>query len=164
MDSEQKMKKAFESLLGNDFEKAIEWFEKAVAEQPQNAEYHYRLSITYSRSNKLSKALDHAKEACRLHPVNEKYKLHLQHILSLHFMTKAENFIAEKQYGRAIDILNDAIRLDPLALEAYLLLGIAQAELGRINDALEAIDEALRLDPHHEMAQKLHQQYTNERN
>ena len=57
MNGENQIQKAYESILGHDFEKAIEWFEKAIAEEPNNAAYHYKLSITFARSNKLIKPL-----------------------------------------------------------------------------------------------------------
>ncbi|WP_230876148.1 tetratricopeptide repeat protein [Paenibacillus validus] len=62
MDGELAIKKAYESILNHDFEQAIGWFERAIALNPNNASYHYKLSITYARSNKLSKAIRHAEQ------------------------------------------------------------------------------------------------------
>ncbi|MFK7695723.1 tetratricopeptide repeat protein [Paenibacillus sp. HJGM_3] len=157
MSGNSNIKLAYQSILEHDFEQAIEWFQQAVLEEPDNAEFHYKLSITYARSNKLSPALMHAREAMRLDPT---YRTHYNHLRARELVKKAgrrmEQGIGDLQ--SAAEMLKRAIQLDGLFLEAYLLLGVAYTGLRRYASAAETLKEALRLDPMREDARHLLQQ------
>ncbi len=162
MNAEQKIKKAYESILGHDFEQAIEWFEKAIEDEPNNAAYHYKLSITYARSNKLTQALKHAQIAYSLNN-QEEYEFHLQHLQSKELLFKAEKYFdhTEVHLRKAISLLQQAIILDPISLEAYLLKGMAYAELMDYDRAIKAFEEVVILDPQHSIGKKLLNEYRN---
>ncbi|MNR43788.1 hypothetical protein D3C85_1624520 [compost metagenome] len=55
---------------------------------------------------------------------------------------------------RAIFLLKEAIVLDPLAIEAYLILGEAFALRKDYTRAYQTVMEAVRLEPHHELAKQ----------
>lgn len=163
MDGEQRIKRAYRSILDHDFEKAIEWFESAIRQEPENAEYHHKLSITYARSGKLEKALTHARMACELDPGSQTYTFHLQTLRSLQLVQTAERMLEHQVDPRkAAACLYEAIALDPLCLEAHLLLGVAYAKQSAYSKAADAMREVLKLDPGHEAAQKLLIKYENE--
>lgn len=129
MNGEDQIQKAYESILSQDFEKAIEWFEKAITAEPDNAAYHYKLSITYARSNKLSNAIEHAAKATDLEQDNQVYRYHLQVLHARELVDKARRQLStqSEHAERAIFLLKEAIVLDPLTIEAYLILGEAFA-------------------------------------
>ncbi|MDR0271576.1 tetratricopeptide repeat protein [Paenibacillus sp.] len=83
MKSEQFVRNAYHCILQNDFEGALQWFEAAAAEDPESPEIHYRCSVTYARSSRLEKALEHAHKACELDQEKAEYQLHLQHLQSM---------------------------------------------------------------------------------
>jgi tetratricopeptide (TPR) repeat protein len=161
MNGEQLIKKAYESILGHDFEQAIEWFKQAIQLEPANAAYHYKLSITYARSNKLTYALKHAKMACHINSQDKEYRFHLQHLQAKELIYKAEKYFtpSEDDLRMAVSLLKQAIILDPLATEAFLLKGLAYAELNEYVQAVLAIQEVLKLDPQHDNAEKLLVEY-----
>ncbi|SDN86272.1 Tetratricopeptide repeat-containing protein [Paenibacillus sp. yr247] len=156
MNGEIQIQKAYESILGHDFEKAIEWFEKAIAAEPNNAAYHYKLSITFARSNKLLNAIEHASKALELEKENEVYRYHLQVLHARELVEKAHKQLSvESEHAeRAIFLLKEAITLDPLALEAYLILSEAFAFRKDYARAYQTVMEAVRLDPNHELAKQ----------
>ncbi|UJF36163.1 tetratricopeptide repeat protein [Paenibacillus hexagrammi] len=156
MDGEHEIQKAYESILGHDFQKAIEWFEKAIAVEPDNAAYHYKLSITYARSNKLHKAIDHATKAAHLEESSQAYKYHLQILHARALVEEAQYHVNEKEEHpeKAIFLLKEAIALDPLAIEAYLILGEVFAKRHDYHRARQTVLEALRLEPDHELAKQ----------
>ena len=151
MDGKNYIQRAYESIIGNDYEQAIEWFEKAVDGDPLNASYHYSLSITYARSNKLNKAVEHAMEACKLEPSMTNYQLHLNTLKSKQLLIKTEQWIYKdnEHIGEALQLLKNAVELDPLSVEALLMLALAYAVQDRYNEAVMALKEARKLDPQH---------------
>lgn len=166
MGGELQIKKAYESILNSDFEQAIAWFEQAIRVDPNNADYHYRLSITCARSNRLSKAVEHASRAFKLAPNSETYRFHMQRLAARELMEQAEKALEgeRSELIAAKALLRQATALDPLAIEAYLMLAVTFERLGEYAQALEAAREAVRLDPQHEIALALISQYERKRN
>jgi tetratricopeptide (TPR) repeat protein len=161
MDGEEELKKAYESILMNDFEQAVEWFQQAIAIDPDNAAFHFKLSITYARSNKLGKAVEHAKRAVRLEPYEEQFNFHLQYLQAKELIQQAEKYFEEpeQQLRMAIVLLKRAIALDSLSTEAFLLLGLAYDRLMEYDQAIQAVKELLKLDPQHEIGNRLFTEY-----
>ncbi|ALS22645.1 MULTISPECIES: tetratricopeptide repeat protein [Paenibacillus] len=161
MDGENAIKKAYESILQHDFERAIAWFERAIALDPHCAAYHYKLSITFARSNKLDKAIGHAAQAVRLEPEDEHYSFHLQHLQARKLILHAERLFEEQdeRLWLAVALLQQAVELDPLAIEAFLLLGIAYYRLEEYSSAVKAVKELLKLDPQHAIGKRLLKDY-----
>ncbi|MEK8127369.1 tetratricopeptide repeat protein [Paenibacillus filicis] len=161
MDGEYAIKKAYESILKHDFEQAIRWFELAIALKPECASYHYKLSITYARSNKLQKAIHHAGRASALDPQDEHYVLHLQHLQAKGLLVEAEKLFEEsdERLWLAVSLVQQAVELDPLSLEAFLLLAIAYARLDEMHLAIRALKELLKLDPAHAIGIRLLSEY-----
>lgn len=161
MEGEAFIKKAYHAILRSDFEQATEWFEKAIERDPENASYHYKLSITCARSSRLAKALEHAKEAVRLAPDEPSYRLHLQTLQAKERVAQAEAALAQGsgQLYLAVALLEEAVRLDPLSVDAYLLLGVANASLSEYPEAVQAMKEVLKLNPLHEGAAALIEDY-----
>lgn len=156
MELSNEIQKAYQSILDHDFEKAIEWFEKAVMLQPQNADVRYRLSITFARSNKLQRALEEAQESVRLEPENEVYQYHLQTLNAKQLVYEAEPYFggSVEELYKAVALLNAAVKMDPLSIEAYLLLAEAYAGLDDYLLAIKQAQEVLRLDPNHELGKR----------
>jgi len=153
VNGKKQIQQAYASILDNDFEQAIRSFEQAIELEPDNPEYHYKLSITYARSGKLSQALKHAQLACDLEPAHETYRYQLLHLQAMELVRKAEKLAdagGRRHLKQAVRLLQEAILKDSLSLEAYLLLSGVYAELGHFRQAARAAQEALKLNPHHE--------------
>jgi tetratricopeptide (TPR) repeat protein len=160
MDGEFEIKKAYASILESDFERAIDWFERAVRLDPDNAAYHYKLSVTYARSNKLTRAIEHARSAMKLEPGNDAYKFHADALEAKQLMQGAEKHINGKTEPHiAVEMLKRAILLDPLLIEAFLLLAVAYGELDEFGFALQSAQNAVKLDPQHAEANRLVEEF-----
>ncbi|WP_235941366.1 hypothetical protein [Paenibacillus puerhi] len=162
MDGEFAIKKAYESILQHDFEQAVRWFELAIAIKPDCASYHYKLSITYARSNKLQKAIRHAAQASALDPQDEHYSFHLQHLQAKALLVQAERLFEDEDSERlwlAVSLVKRAAEMDPLSLEAFLLMAIAYARLDEYHLAIRAVKELLKLDPAHSIGIRLLSEY-----
>jgi tetratricopeptide (TPR) repeat protein len=157
MDGESSVKKAYEAILGGDFEQAIARFEEAIALEPANSAAYYKCSITCARSGKWQKAVFYAEKAVELEPNQEEYRFHLQTVQSKQLTIEAEACLAQNpaETENALNMLLEASRLDPLNMEALLLLGAAYASLNRYEEAAVYAREATRLDPEHSAARRL---------
>ncbi|GIP32418.1 tetratricopeptide repeat protein [Paenibacillus sp. J2TS4] len=161
MNGHKAMQKAYESILAHDFNQAIAWFEQAVAAAPDHAEYHYRLSISCMRSSRFAQAAIHAAKAAELDPNNEAYRSHLERLQAKENVEKAQNLLEEGREKAYLSILllKQAVNLDPLSKEAYLLLAMAYADIQDFCSALEAVTEALKLDPSNPSGMELKKEY-----
>ncbi|TKH36102.1 anaphase-promoting protein [Paenibacillus polymyxa] len=153
MKAEEYVQKAYQCILQNDFEQAVEWFEKAISAQPDHAEHYFRCSVTYARSGRLEQALAYAEYAVRLAPHQDEYVLHLHAQEARQYTEKARKMLevdraTPQMHQDAILLLERAISLDPLCGDAFLLLALIYDELNEYKLAVQAAREAAALFPH----------------
>lgn len=167
MKVEEYLKKAYRSIYLNDFEAAIHWFEQALLIEPDHADIHYRFSITCARSNRLEKAITHARLASALASSHEEYKIHYDRLQSKELTLMARKLIQEhsKYNGNKTDhnaVIQSAIRLlqraavlDPLSVDTQVWLALAFIELRQFKSALKAVKEASSLPQDDSIAKQL---------
>ena len=68
------------------------------------------------------------------------------------FFNRGRAWSDKGQQDRAIQDLNNAIRLEPNYPEAYNSLGVAHAGKGEYDQAVTSYDQAIRLDPNYAIA------------
>jgi tetratricopeptide (TPR) repeat protein len=161
VDGEGHVRQAYASILEGDYEQAIRSFERAIAAEPGNPAYHHKCSITCMRSAQWEKALRHAEEAVRLAPEQAEYRYYLASVRARIAAEEAKSELAsaDPDYAAVIAGLKQALELDPLLDEAWLLLAAAYGALGRFDEAARAAREALRLNPAHGEAKRLFADY-----
>ncbi|WP_440109780.1 tetratricopeptide repeat protein [Paenibacillus sp. QZ-Y1] len=153
MKPEDYMQHAYRCILQNDFEQAIRWFESAIHAHPEHAELYYRCSITHARSQHLSTALEYARKAVELSQGTEEYVLHLQTLEAKQLSTQAKTLLEQagtgthERYVQAAELLKEAVRLDPLYLEAHVMLALAHSDLNEFDLATRSVRDGLSLDP-----------------
>jgi Flp pilus assembly protein TadD len=158
---EKELRKAYESILGQHFEEAVDWFHKAIKQDPDNADYHYKLSITYARSGKIDEAITHANVAKRLAPSKQEYDIQLRTLQSKRLCLEAERLMEQSadQDWLAVSQLREALKLDPLEESGYVLLAAAYARLKEYKEAITTLRELLELDPEHRTARVMLDEY-----
>jgi Flp pilus assembly protein TadD len=125
-----------EFLNGNDYDRAIGPFRKALTLNPENADAHDHLGFLLLKQGKLEEALAHFAEAIRLKP--ELAEAHYNLGSALTRQGKVEEAVAE--YA-------EAIRLNPRSALAHNALGVALAGQGKTQEAAAHFAEAVRLKP-----------------
>lgn len=157
MDGESCIQQAYEAIFRGDYEAAGTWFERAVEAEPTNASYYYRGSITLARSGKLPLALAYANRAVELAPEEPAYAEQLRVLQARKKIAEAQELLSRSpaQAAPCVPLLQEAFRLDPLAADARLLLGISYRLLGEYDKAAEALMDALQLNPQYDEARKL---------
>lgn len=164
MKPEDYMQQAYRCILQNDFEQAIRWFEAAIHAHPEHAELYYRCSITHARSKHLLPALEYARKAVELSEGAEEYVLHLQTLEAKQLTVRAKLLLEQagtescKPYVEASKLLNEAVRLDPLSVEAHVMLALAYSDLNEYESALQVLQDAILLDPQNGQLSQMLQQ------
>jgi Flp pilus assembly protein TadD len=60
--------------------------------------------------------------------------------------------LTNQEFATAIELLRQAVRIDPQNVEIFVTLGLAYANIGQHDFALAACQMALQLDPEHSTA------------
>ena len=118
-----------EAFANDDFETALQAYERAQDEAPELAEPHYNSGNALYRSQAYQEAEDSYGQAL-LHADEE---LTRSGVFNL-----GNTFFNAQQYGRAIDIYKEALRLDPSDLDAKHNLELA---LGRLETQQEQAED-----------------------
>lgn len=139
-------------LLGEVYEKkgdlnrAIDAYEKASRLAPGQVVIYGSLAALYEQVGRVDDAIRAAKEVLRLEPG-----------LSLAHSTLGGLYLSKGDYAAAAQAYQQALATRPhpdVAKVAWNGLGIAQAHLGKTQEATLAFRNALRLDPHFEEARQ----------
>lgn len=152
MNQNDYVKDAYRAILRSDFTEAATCFEKAIAASPCDAEVRYRCSITYARSGRLDKAVEHALAAVKMNGSKQEYNLHLQHLQAMMLVNEAKRLLEDEEAGslnpyHPITLLKEAVSLDPLYGDAYVWLAIAHSRMNEHVQAISALKEVISLHP-----------------
>jgi tetratricopeptide (TPR) repeat protein len=163
----------------NDPERALGYFQRAVALAPHNSLARNNLGSAYLALHQLPEAFGETQEAVLLNPnlapawanLCALYNVFRQWENAANTCGQAlsidpGNYSAHTQFGlalwntgrrdQAISEQRRAIELDPSRLEAYFYLAICEADLGRYNQAAGEIALGLRADPRGKIAYLAH--------
>jgi tetratricopeptide (TPR) repeat protein len=157
MDGDTFLRQAYDAIFHGDFESAVHCFQQAIEQEPDNASFYYKASITCARSGKMALAESYAKRAVELDPENPDYALLDQTIEAKRLIAEARALLDAEipDPVQAYKRLSDAETLDPLAVEAKLLLGLACRMQGDYRGAIRYFRETLQLNPQLEEAKRL---------
>ena len=67
-------------------------------------------------------------------------------------LLRGNTALVNQEFGTAIELLRQAIRIDPQNVESFVTLGLAYANIGQHDFALAACQMALQLEPEHSTA------------
>jgi tetratricopeptide (TPR) repeat protein len=142
------------SYDGHEYEKAIQYFKRAIQVDPRMARAYDNLGLCYYYENQNELAIANYQKAIELdrdspHPSPWPYQ---NLAVTQQFLNRSAD--AEKN-------LREALRLDPTLAKAHFQLGTVLEDRGRPEDALTELGEAARLDggyaePHMAIARILH--------
>lgn len=171
------------SLIQNDPDGAIEFFEKAVKKDETNSVYHGWLGSAYieklqtasffEKGTLSGRVIEHLRKAIKLDPQNIEARIRLTHYyLSApsiaggsklkakeqietimryapaegHYL-RASIYAREKEFDLAVEELKKCIDAQPDEIEYHYTLGMIYQETERYDDAFEAFERALGIDP-----------------
>lgn len=125
--------------IQNDCGRAMEFFDKAVQLEPEDAKTVYQRGNCQEMMAQHEKALGDYQEAIRLvENTQERFSLPYSGMARL---------LLERDTERAVELAQKAVELEPQSHLNYLILAQGNERLGRVSKAIEALEKAARLKP-----------------
>jgi Flp pilus assembly protein TadD len=116
-------------------DEAIREFRKAIELDPQSAHAHDNLATVFAEKRQFRDALSEYLAAIKLEPDSPTAHYNLACFLTTHAVEMA------------VDEFQESLELDPEYSDAHLNLGLAYADLGKMEDALKEMRRAIELAP-----------------
>jgi len=133
--------KGREALKGENYDEAVECFQKAIAIKPNDAKAYYNLGIAYSEKGLLDEAMAEFKKAISINPNFAEAHNNLGTVYGKRGMIDEEISEYEK-----------AIALNPNLAEPHNNLGFVYSEKGMLDEAISEYRKAIALDRNNELA------------
>jgi tetratricopeptide (TPR) repeat protein len=150
----QDYEKAIEEKQKGRTESAIKLLEEAIQIAPNFFHAHNNLGILYQSGKRYA---DAEREFKRSHELNAKMDRPLVNLGSLYIeqsnLEKSDREAKGKILDKALDVLEEAVKLNPRSSVGYFYLGQANYRSDFMEEAEIAFKKAHQLDPHLNMAQ-----------
>lgn len=122
-------------LIDNDFESAQHSFQRAIELNPQESEAYREYGLLLLRMGKIQEGLEQLYQSKTLDPTSLQVNRDV-----------ARAFYYNKEFDKAIDLLNEILALQPGFVRAYSILAYAHLELGDYSEAEQAFNELQKHD------------------
>ncbi|HOL48037.1 MAG TPA: tetratricopeptide repeat protein, partial [bacterium] len=140
-------------LKEGEYEKAKEYIEKAYQLNQSEISILYYLASSYYANNQYDSAIQYY--TTFLNKTYPNYEV-LFNLGKLYYL--------KNEFDTAINYLKDAIELNPLLTDAYLLLGNSYNKTGKIKEADDIFENLLKIEPSNKYAiNKIIEKYNREK-
>ncbi len=129
-------RRGVDCLKGDRFQKAIEWFEKALDEDPHHAGAHGNMGLAYEKLGNRAEAKRQLRRAIEIQ----------DDFVQAHF-NLARFSLEDGEGERALGSLRRVIEIDPMHTDALNLLGMELGKAGEFGDARSYLERAVRIEP-----------------
>lgn len=129
--------KGIELVEKRNYQEAIEELKKSIKENPNEPNVYIYLAAAYNNLWQYEQSLTWLDRAL----LHDKKK---EHYASIHF-NRGLNQKKLKLYEESLESINKCLNSDPNRADAHLLKGNVLREQGKLVEALESLDEALKL-------------------
>ncbi len=144
LEASMKASQADDDLKNDKVQDAIGHLKEAIATQPDNATFRYKLALALHQAGDADGERAQLEQAIQLNPDLAGAQNELGYVLS-----------RSGDSGAAIQHFRSAVHAAPGYIDAWINLSAELAMAGQFPEARDAIAMALRLEPENERAQKL---------
>lgn len=144
LEASMKVSQGDDDLKNNKVQDAISHYKEAIASQPDNAAFKYKLALAFHEAGDADSERTQLEQAIQLNPELAGAQNELGYLLS-----------RGGDSAGAIEHFRHAVHAAPGYVDAWINLAAEFAMAGQFPEAREAISMALRLEPENERAQKL---------
>jgi tetratricopeptide (TPR) repeat protein len=134
--AEKLCRKGYRFSINGEDQKALEFFQEAIARDPQNTMAWNGLGYCHVGLNNPAAAIKAYQQAIKTNPDDESLYLIL-----------GNYYVRLGQHQEAIEAYRDAIRIKPDFAEVHFKLGIVYTRLGRLDEGKKAFETVIRLNP-----------------
>jgi len=127
--------KADELFKSKDYQTAITHYSTYIESHPNDEKSFYNRGRAYEELGELEKAKENFMEAANLEPNNITFQMSLGII-----------YFKLKKFSSVVSYMENILKLKSNDAHAFLLKGRAYQRLGKIRDAMESYDNAIRYD------------------
>jgi tetratricopeptide (TPR) repeat protein len=130
-----------------EFDKAIEWFEKAVAKKPENAEAHYLLGDLYGMKGRIA---DMVREFDASLSYSKKYEKDIKISRDKYFRESFKIGVDAANagdYTKALEAFNNALVIEPKQVDTYKNLVYVYSRLDSLTGMMQVYEELLAVEP-----------------
>jgi tetratricopeptide (TPR) repeat protein len=130
-----------------EFDKAIEWFEKAVAKKPENAEAHYMLGDLYGMKGRIAEMV---REFDASVSYSKKYEKDIKISRDKYFRESFKVGVDAANAGdymKALEAFNNALVIEPKQVDTYKNLVYVYSRLDSIPGMVQVYEELLKVNP-----------------
>lgn len=160
------------AAFNENYEEAIQSFNKAIEIKPDFVEAQYNLGVTYQKQFKMPEMITAYRQVVKIGEPGSYTVHHAQDMLNsieqqmrdsngvsldeylrgYQFFEQGVKYMESENWEAAITEFNSSINITHSYSQPYGNLGICYANIGKKQDALDAFDKAIELDPHYEPA------------
>lgn len=123
------------------YREAMYHFQEAIRIKPTYAIAHGNIGSTYILQGKLEEGVKHLRKAFKIDPNHRLIQRKFADVLMM-----------KKEYGEATELYQLLLKYEHNSSEIYNNLGVAMAGQGRIREARECFDQALKISPDYSQA------------
>lgn len=130
-------------IEGGDVQAATDAWQRAIDSDPTHADALDLLAVSRAQASQISDAIALWRRALASHPGHQRSRGNLAGALH----QEAIAALSRSDPGRALSLLDEVVVLDPADPAGHLFRSDALRQLGRLRDAFDACQAALRIDP-----------------
>jgi tetratricopeptide (TPR) repeat protein len=134
--AQEEFNEAREKIGQGDFDGAIEILKKMIMDNPDDANAHYLLGVSYQRKKQFPEAIVEFEKTTKLSPSFSG----VYHQLGLIYQEQQE-------WIKALEFYAKAIELEPKSVESFYNRGLILFEQNRVEESLVEFEKALEIKP-----------------
>lgn len=145
---EKSLEKATNAFRKKKYNEAAEQYEQLLGFFPNDATILGNLARSYQAMTQPDKALEYGRRAVHLDP--ERFKSLDKEIVATATYEAGKKFLMGKNFDKAAESFSESVKSDPTYAPAFYGLALSYANLGKYPQALENVQQAIKLDPGNE--------------
>ncbi len=136
--AEDWFQKGYNSFEIEEYDKAIECFQKAIEIHPDFAEAYYNMGTVYHYKGNYDRAIECYHKALEINPNHAKA-----------FNNMGSSYYYKINYDKAIECYHKAIEINPDYADAYYNMGIVYGKKRNNDKAIECYQKAIEINPNY---------------
>jgi tetratricopeptide (TPR) repeat protein len=147
---------ANEAFKKKKYQDAADRYARALAFFPKDASMWAYLAKSQQMTNEMDKATESVKQATKYDPA--KYEILEKEIVGVGNYEAGKKYLAQKEFSEAADSFSRSVKADATYAPAFYGLALCYANQGKYPQALENVQQALKLDPSNTQYKKIEQE------